>query len=109
MKEPLLPHLNKTPKNPMAKKHLLIAFAAVLVSGCGKSPIDMVKNTYLDGARTTTVANALSNRPLCGSTKWETYKDDKGRAVVEYVFCPFPRSRMSRRPRLYPLLSFKDA
>lgn len=88
MKEPLLPHLNKTPKNPMAKKHLLIAFAAVLVSGCGKSPIDMVKNTYLDGARTTTVANALSNRPLCGSTKWETYTDDKGRAVVEYL-CDF--------------------
>ena len=64
--------------------NILLICAIVTLSGCGKSPIDAVKSSYIDSARTTTVANALSNRSLCNSTKWEKFKDDKGRMLVQY-------------------------
>lgn len=61
-----------------------MACSAIALSACSKSPVDIVKSSYIDGARTTTVANGLGNRPLCKSTHWDSFKDEKGRAVVQY-------------------------
>lgn len=72
----------------MEKKYFLVGICVLLMSGCGNRSIDAVKETYLDGKRTTTVANTLDNRSLCSSTKWGAYKDDKGREVVQYS-CSF--------------------
>jgi len=66
------------------KIYLFIACSAVALSACGKGSIDVVKNGYIDGARTTTVSNALSNRALCSDVKWSLFKDEKNREVVQY-------------------------
>ena len=68
----------------MKKLSLVVACSTIALSACSKSPVDLVKSSYIDGARTTTVANGLSKRPLCKSTHWDSFKDDKGRTVVQY-------------------------
>nr|WP_312986694.1 hypothetical protein [Comamonas koreensis] len=68
----------------MKNLSLVMACSAIALSACSKSPVDIVKSSYIDGARTTTVANGLGNRPLCKSTHWDSFKDEKGRAVVQY-------------------------
>lgn len=57
---------------------------ASLLAACSNSPTDIVKETYIDDARTLTVANGLSNRALCKSTDWDSFKDEKGRTIVQY-------------------------
>lgn len=69
---------------PMKNLSLVVACSAIALSACSKSPVDVVKSSYIDGARTTTVGNGLGNRPLCKSTHWESFKDEKGRVVVQY-------------------------
>lgn len=64
--------------------HSIVAVAALGISACGKGPIDSIKSSYIDGARTTTVENALTQRAVCKSEKWKSFKDDRGRTVVEY-------------------------
>lgn len=68
----------------MKNLFLVVACSTIALSACSKSPVDIVKSSYIDGARTTTVANGLGNRPLCKSTHWDSFKDDKGRTVVQY-------------------------
>ncbi|WP_429019149.1 hypothetical protein [Comamonas sp. 4034] len=68
----------------MKNLSLVVACSAIALSACSKSPVDIVKSSYIDGARTTTVANGLGKRPLCKSTHWDSFKDDKGRTVVQY-------------------------
>src|SRR5256885_1730283 len=68
----------------MKKLSLVVAFSTIALSACSKSPVDIVKDSYIDSARTTTVANGLGKRPLCKSTHWDSFKDDKGRTVVQY-------------------------
>ena len=71
-------------KVSMNKLHLLFLCSSFILAACGKSPTDIVKKSYIDEARTTTVANGLSQRALCKSTQWETFKDDKKRDLVQY-------------------------
>ncbi|WP_429016518.1 hypothetical protein [Comamonas sp. 4034] len=68
----------------MKNLSLVVACSTIALSACSKSPVDIVKSSYIDGARTTTVANGLGKRPLCKSTHWDSFKDEKGRAVVQY-------------------------
>ena len=68
----------------MKKLSLVVACSTIALSACSKSPVDIVKDSYIDSARTTTVANGLGTRPLCKSTHWDSFKDDKGRTVVQY-------------------------
>ncbi|MPM10837.1 hypothetical protein SDC9_57172 [bioreactor metagenome] len=69
---------------PMKNIPLVVACSAIALSACSKSPVDIVKSSYIDGARTTTVANGLGKRPLCNSIHWDSFKDEKGRVVVQY-------------------------
>ncbi|UBB15748.1 hypothetical protein [Comamonas odontotermitis] len=68
----------------MKNLSLVVACSTIALSACSKSPVDIVKSSYIDGARTTTVANGLNKRPLCKSTHWDSFKDDRGRVVVQY-------------------------
>lgn len=68
----------------MKNLSFVVACSAIALSACSKSPVDIVKSSYIDGARTTTVANGLSKRPLCKSIHWDSFKDEKGRVVVQY-------------------------
>lgn len=65
---------------------LAIAIASTLfaLAGCGDSSIDKVKNYYIDSDRTTTIDSALSHRKLCSEIKWENFKDEVGRQLVQY-------------------------
>ena len=67
----------------MKKLSLVVACSTIAISACGKSPVEIVKSSYIDSARTTTVANGLAKRPLCKSTHWDSFKDEKGRVVVQ--------------------------
>ena len=62
----------------------MVVVALFGLSACGKGPIVAVKSSYIDGTRTTTVENALTHRAVCKSEKWKSFKDDRGRTVVEY-------------------------
>ncbi len=73
-----------TSHTSMKNLSLVMACSAIALSACSKSPVDIVKSSYIDGARTTTVANGLGKRPLCKSTHWDSFKDEKGRVVVQY-------------------------
>ncbi|MFG5779249.1 hypothetical protein ACFIQF_19500 [Comamonas sp. J-3] len=68
----------------MKKLSILLTGSVFVLAACGKSPIDIVKDSYIDRARTLTVNNGLSKRPLCRNTKWESFKDEKGRMLVQY-------------------------
>lgn len=68
----------------MKNLFLVVACSTIAISACSKSPVEIVKSSYIDGARTTTVANGLGKRPLCKSTHWDSFKDEKGRVVVQY-------------------------
>ena len=68
----------------MKKLSLVVACSTIALSACSKSPVGIVKDGYIDSARTTTVANGLGKRPLCKSTHWDSFKDDKDRTVVQY-------------------------
>ncbi|MFA9287926.1 hypothetical protein ACCQ08_24305 [Comamonas sp. SY3] len=63
---------------------LVVACSAIALSACSKGPVDIVKSSFIDGARTTTVANGLGKRPLCKSIDWDSFKDGKSRVVVQY-------------------------
>lgn len=68
----------------MKKLSLVIVCSTITLAACSKSPIDVVKGSYIDAARTLSVANGLSKRALCKSTEWDSFKDEKGRIVVQY-------------------------
>ena len=69
------------------KKRLffVVTIAAIGLSACGNDPINAVKKSYIDGAKTTTVENALTSREVCKSEKWNSFKDERGRTVVNYI------------------------
>jgi hypothetical protein len=68
----------------MKNLSLVVACSTIAISACSKSPVDIVKSSYIDGDRTTTVANGLGKRPLCKSIDWDSFKDGKDRIVVQY-------------------------
>lgn len=76
----------------------LVAFSLLALAGCGESPMHLVKNSYIDGSRTTTVDNALGHRKLCKEIKWEGFKDEKGREIVQYS-CHFVDGKDFERER----------
>lgn len=61
------------------------------LTACGRSPINVVKNSYVDEGRTTTASQLLENRALCQDIRWKNFTDDRRRNVVEYI-CTFKKS-----------------
>lgn len=68
----------------MKRISLVFVCSVITLSACGKTPLDIVKETYIDGSRTTTVINGLGKRELCKSTNWDSFKDERGRTIVQY-------------------------
>lgn len=63
----------------------LIALSGIfiLLSGCGDSQVDKVKNARSDNPDYT-YGQFLDNRKHCNKTSWKSMKDDRGRIIVEY-------------------------
>lgn len=80
------------------KIKFLVVCSLLALSGCGESPVSRVKNTYIGDSRTTTVDNALGHRKLCKEIKWENFKDEKGREIVQYS-CHFVDGKDFERER----------
>jgi hypothetical protein len=60
---------------------LLLVLASL--AGCA-SEIDQIKEGRMDAYPEFTVGQAFDNRNVCESTSWESFKDDRGRTIVEY-------------------------
>jgi hypothetical protein len=62
----------------------LVFICILTLAGCEKIPINIVKKSYIDSSERMTIEDALKDRPLCRSVKWEKFKDEKGEDVVQY-------------------------
>lgn len=62
---------------------MLLLLSAV-ISGCGSSNIDAIKESAFAVDESFTVAQALDGRPICSDHSWDEYDDDRGRMMVEY-------------------------
>ena len=97
-------------------KILAIIFIMAL-SGCGKNPVKMVKNSYIDKARTVKVGKSLDKRELCAKDKWESFEDERGRVIVQYSckisdskdFNKMEREKYIQEKKEYVLNEIKDA
>lgn len=65
------------------KAYFLLTLSALL-TGCGSSNIDAVKDSAFIVDESFTVAQAMDERPICSDSSWEEYEDDRGRIIVEY-------------------------
>lgn len=62
-----------------------IFFATLIsIAGCSDD-ISLVKESYIDPSRTTTINQSLNNRDICENIEWSKLEDDKGRNVVQYT------------------------
>ena len=66
-------------------KKLLTLASATLLSACSNEHIDTVKNMEFELDPTYTYEQAFSNRPVCDSSGWDSFEDNKGRLFVEYT------------------------
>ncbi|MCL2635596.1 MAG: hypothetical protein FWD50_03060 [Betaproteobacteria bacterium] len=69
------------------KSGLAIA-VCVTLAACGDSSVSIVKDIYVDQAKTTTVSQLLDKRSVCENISWSSFEDEKGRTIVEYQ-CKF--------------------
>ncbi|VVE52281.1 hypothetical protein PIN31009_04735 [Pandoraea iniqua] len=60
------------------------ALLCALLTGCEDSEIGTVKAASYPGDQTHTYGSALSDRAVCKSTSWKTFKDASNRSAVEY-------------------------
>ncbi|EGR3970587.1 hypothetical protein DDN72_14070 [Vibrio cholerae] len=58
--------------------------STLIISGCGQSNIDKVKESYPYFNDTLTIGGALDNRKLCASVEWIEFETPKGEQIVEY-------------------------
>jgi hypothetical protein len=65
-------------------KKSLVLLPLLLLQGCDGSTIDSVKNYVYDFDTSMSVGNALDHRKICSDTKWKSFKDERGRTIVEY-------------------------
>lgn len=68
----------------MRIKVCFLLLLSAVISGCGSSNIDAIKESAFAVDESFTVAQALDGRPICSDHSWDEYEDDRGRLVVEY-------------------------
>ncbi|PHS43788.1 MAG: hypothetical protein COB05_17755 [Marinobacter sp.] len=68
----------------MKAKFCLLLTASVLLTGCGSSNVDAVKESAFLVDESFTVVQAMDSRPICADSSWEELEDDRGRVIVEY-------------------------
>jgi hypothetical protein len=75
-------------------KKITIVLSVLILTACGdSSQVKQVKDYVYDNIDSTlTVGNALDNRNICNKTKWDSYKDEQDRNIVEYT-CEFKKDR----------------
>ncbi|MFQ0994288.1 hypothetical protein ACGH6Q_04550 [Gilliamella sp. BG2] len=75
-------------------KKITIVLSVLILTACGdSSQVKQVKDYVYDNVDSTlTVGNALDNRNICNKTKWDSYKDERDRNIVEYT-CEFKKDR----------------
>ncbi len=56
----------------------------LLLQGCNDDTINQVKNYVYDFDTSMSVDNALDHRSICTDTEWTSFKDERGRIIVEY-------------------------
>ena len=61
---------------------LSLVLSAMVILGCGKSDLDMVKDGVLKGYDTTTVGKAFDSS--FNNADWKNFKTDKGERIVEF-------------------------
>ncbi|OCG46496.1 hypothetical protein A9G35_05110 [Gilliamella sp. Choc5-1] len=73
-------------------KKITIVLSVLILTACGdSSQVKQVKDYVYDNIDSTlTVGNALDNRNICNKTKWDSYKDERDRNIVEYT-CEFKK------------------
>ncbi len=70
---------------------MLVAAVALMLSGCGDSNVQTVKQTSLSLDKSISIGNALDNRKICSNVSWSETKDERGRVIVGYL-CEIPVS-----------------
>lgn len=75
-------------------KKITIILSVLTLTACGdSSQVKQVKDYVYDNIDSTlTVGNALDNRNICNKMKWDSYKDERDRNIVEYT-CEFKKDR----------------
>ena len=67
----------------MYKKTVLAIFLGLL-TGCGESEIDTVKNSFYNDSETVSMGNLLDNRHICSSVTWDVFGTEQNTNIVEY-------------------------
>ncbi len=75
----------------MFSRFLLIIGTPIILTACGESAVDAVKDGFVDVARTTNFSQLLDNRGSCSKTSWDNEKDKMDRKIVIYS-CHFKNS-----------------
>lgn len=68
----------------MSVKPWILAAVVASLAGCSGA-VGTVKDVRLKGWPDYTIGQMLDKRKICESTEWKSFKDDRGRAIVEYV------------------------
>ncbi|MED5525611.1 MAG: hypothetical protein VX447_12785 [Pseudomonadota bacterium] len=66
------------------KKTLFSLPMCIFIYGCGSSPIDVVKEYRMFMDESYTVEQAFEHRDVCSGVDWSSFKDKRGRTIVEY-------------------------
>lgn len=58
---------------------------AAMLTGCFAGDVSVVKDSHIKGWPQFTVGQLLDKRKACSSVEWKSFKDSRGRNVVEYT------------------------
>lgn len=64
---------------------MAILIGSGLLSGCKGSDVSIVKEARMKGWPDYTIGQMLDKRKACTTTDWKSFKDDRGRVIVEYT------------------------
>jgi len=73
-------------KNKVIKARIIASAFTLMLTSCGISgnDVDLVKNGVLDIDKSRTVGQVLDGWEACKTTKWQSFKSQKGRTIVEF-------------------------
>jgi len=67
---------------------LFLLVVMIVFSGCSNRKVEEVKNGVLKFDKSLTVGEAFDNYKYCKNVKWESFKTDNGREIVQ-VTCDY--------------------
>lgn len=81
------------------KKLIMVVLIGMMLIGCSKSNINIIKNGYLEVDSSTTIGKAFDNYNHFTQTKWSEFETPNGKQIVQFdALCEIDPNRNPEEP-----------